>query len=360
MTDNNVRLVVGGREFGGWKAVNIQAGIERLARSFELAVTGKWPGQVDVARRVQQGDLCELFIGADQVLAGFVDATPVDYDANSWNVGVRGRSRTADLVDCSAINSPGQWRGLRLEDIAAALAKPFGVTVRAEIDTGAVIADHQIDQGETVFESIDRMMRLRQVLASDDATGALVILTPGSAGRATTALELGVNVLKCSAAQDYADVYSEYVCKGQRAGDDGDFGESTTELQATALQSGLSRRRVLVIKQSGQADLGTCQDRVDYERGHRLGKAQEATYTVQGWRQADGSLWVPNQVVRVRDAMAGIDADRLVIEVAYQLSDAGQICVMKVGPIDGYLTKAAKVAKAKKAGGSAANWVDVK
>ncbi len=361
MTDNNVRLVVAGQEFGGWKTVRIEAGIERLSRSFELGITGQWPGQVQPSRRIKQGDLCEVFIGADRVLTGFVDATPVAYDATSWSVGLRGRSRTADLVDCSAVNSPGQWRGLKLEAIAAALAKPYGVTVRSEAETGAVIADHQIDQGETVFESIDRMMRLRQVLASDDAEGSMVILSPGSGGMAATALELGVNVLKCQAAQDYSDVYSEYICKAQRAGDDDDYGEASTEVQASALQSGLSRRRVLMVKQSGQADAGTCQDRVDYERGHRLGKAQAATYTVQGWRQADGTLWRPNQTVRVRDAMAGVDADLLVVEVAYQLSDAGQLCVMTVGPLDGYVTKVARVAKAKKSsGGAAASWADVK
>ncbi len=46
---------------------------------------------------------------------------------------------------------------------------------------------------------------------------------------------------------------------------------------------------------------GTCQDRALYERAHRAAKALEATYTVAGWRQGDGQLWMPNLLVRVRE-----------------------------------------------------------
>ena len=357
---NAVRLVVGGREFGGWLSVRIEAGIERLARSFEVGITARWPGPAaGSAPRIDPGDACEVFIGADRVLSGHVDAAPIDYDDTSWAMSISGRSRTADLVDCSAVNSPGQWRGLKLEDIAAALAQPYGVKVRAEVDTGGVISDHQVQVGESVFESLDRMMRLRQVLASDDATGALVLLSPGSGGAATTVLELGQNIKAGRAERDFSGVYGEYICKGQRAGTDDEYGSAVSEESATSIQSGISRRRVLILKQSGQADAGTCQDRVDYERSHRMGKAQESVHTVQGWRQGDGSLWVPNQVVRLRDGLMGIDADRLIVELAYVLDDRGSVCQMRLGPLDGYLTKAAKAAKKAKAG-SGSGWADVK
>jgi hypothetical protein len=54
-----------------------------------------------------------------------------------------------------------QWRNQKLEVIAAALAAPYGVRVISEVDTGRAIPEHQVDVGETVFESIDRMMRIR-------------------------------------------------------------------------------------------------------------------------------------------------------------------------------------------------------
>lgn len=354
---NIVTLVVGGREFGGWKAVAIQAGIERQVRDFDLSITNRWPGSGDITRRVNPGDRCELYIGADQVLTGNVDATPVSYDGSAYTVGVRGRSLTADLVDCAAVHSPGRWAAAKVDRIASDLARPYGVLVATDpgVDTGSPLA-HAIEQGETVFESIDRMLKLRQQLATDDELGRLVFIEVGSAGRATSALELGKNVLKCDAPLDFKEVFSEYVVKGQRPGSDDEFGDDVAGETASITDSTLSRRRVLMIKQGGHGDGASAADRVAYERAHRKAQALEATYTVQGWRQADGALWRHNSLISVRDAMVGFDGLFVVAEIAYKLSADGMLTTLKVGPRDGYVHKPGK----KGAGTGGSEWSDVR
>lgn len=405
---NAVRLVVNGTEFGGWKNVRIEAGIERQARSFDLEVTDRWPGQTDVPRRVRPGDLCALYIGKDLVATGYIDGTPIRYDGTSLSVGIRGRSKTADLVDCCPIQASsggsgvksssgasgskgwgalhltasdgtktapapaarsirpntkggtgGQWRGVKLEQIASDMAAPYGVNVLAEVDTGGTLA-HQVQQGETVFESIDRMLRIRHCLSTDNAQGDLVFIVAGSGGKAGTALELGVNIRSADVPLDYSKVYSEYICKGQKsvtsqqtdedeAGNDVDTAVTASiGSSATVLDNRITRRRLLVLRQSGQADEGTCGDRVKYERAHRAAKALESTYTVDGWRQGDtAALWVPNQVVRVVDAVIGFDTEMLIAEVKYLLDEQGQRTELRVGPLDGYVSAAQKAQKKK-------------
>lgn len=338
MSDQNtVRLLVSGREYAGWLSVSVTAGIERQARDFSLSVTSRWPGASDVPRSIRPGDACELFIGADKVLTGWIDATPIRYDAQSVSIGVTGRSKTADLVDCSAINSPGQWRQAKLERIASDLAQPYGIAVVAEASTGPALAEHAIQQGETVFESVDRMIGQRQLLATDDASGRLVFAKVGSV-RATTALVLGGNILSGDAALDYKDRFSEYRVKGQRSGDDSSFGESASEASGTAADKAIRRRRALIIKTSGQADSGSCRDRARYEAAHRAARSLTASYTVAGWRQADGGLWRPNLMVRVVDGLIGLDEDLLITETEYSLSETGMVCRLRVAPRDGYLT----------------------
>jgi len=406
MTDpvNAVRLLVAAQEYAGWKTVRITAGIERQARDFELEVTDVWPGQTEIPRRIQPGDACQVFIGPDLVMTGYIDATPIKYDGKSLSVAVKGRSKTADLVDCCPIETgkpialdagtwrdvvgpdgkkpnviapPGtaanQWRNQKLEVIAAALAAPYGVRTISETDTGKPIAEHHVQVGETVFESIDRMMRLRHVLSTDNEKGDLVFIDVGSAGRAATALETGINILAGSADLDYKGVFSTYIVKGQRAGNDDqsgvdvaeEEGESEDDSNETALgcvatnaDARAKRRRVLVIKQSGQADEGTCKDRADYERAHRAAKALQTAYTLAGWRQADGSLWRPNQIVRVRDPVIGFDTEMVIAEVSWSLSKDGMKAEIKVGPQDGYVTKAGKLKRRQKGGGP--EWSDVK
>ncbi|QCO04180.1 phage baseplate assembly protein [Azospirillum argentinense] len=350
---NAVRLLVNGTDFGGWKSVSISAGIDRQARDFDLSVTDRWPGS-DVPRRIAPGDECQVFIGADLVLTGYVDGTPISYDAKSVTVGVKGRSKTADLVDCSAIHEPGQFKGRKVEQIAAELAAPYGVAVLAAVDTGAPIADHQVQQGETVFESIDRMLKLRALLSTDDADGRLVLTRAGSA-RAATDLVVGENLLTGSASLDCKDRFSEYRIKGQRtadgaAGDDDDGADddgpdigaitadaaATSQVAAVQADTGIKRKRVLVIVADGQPDGGTARERARWEAAHRAGKSFETSYTVQGWRQGDGRLWVANELVRVRDPIIGFDVDMLVSAVSYSLSESGRITTLTVAPKAAY------------------------
>ncbi len=333
---NAVTLTVDGMDYAGWKDVSISAGIERQARDFTLSITWRWPGQ-DIEIPIEQGARAEVRIGADLVLTGWVFATPRRYDAQSITLGISGRSLTADLVDCSAINNPGQWRNQSVQRIVAALAGEYGVKVRSEVAETATLVDHTIEPGETVFESIDRLLTLSRLLSSDDGAGRLVIVEPGSAGRAHDKLEAGKNILTGDGPLDFSGVFSEYRVIGQQRGTDEVFGAAASEVQASATDPRTARRRVLVINQSGQLTTALAQDRANWERGNRIGKALAFTYTVQGWRQSNGALWVPNLIVRVVDPLMGLDRDMLISEVAYSQSSGGTIATLTVAPPDAFL-----------------------
>lgn len=327
---NTVWLKVNGADYGGWKRVSITAGLDRQARDFELEITSRWPGQSDIQRRVAPFDTCQVMIGSDLVLTGFVDATPIRYDRATLSVGVKGRSKTADLVDCAAINEPGQWTGRRVEDIIRDMASPYGVGVVVEADTGDVVSTHQIEQGETVFEGIDRLISVRALLSTDDAKGRLVLTRTGKL-KATTPLVFGENILACDAPLDCKDRFSRYVVKGQAIGTDANYAGALSVL-ASATDHGVPRRRVMVKKQSGDAADKYARLEARWEAASRSGKSYKATYTVQGWRQADGALWLPNMLVRVHDPVVGYDADMLIGEVAYSLDDQGTLCRLTVAP----------------------------
>lgn len=354
-----VTLTVNDQEHGGWKSVRIEAGVERQARSFEVGLTDRWPGQSGPVRRIRPGDAVEVMIGSELVCTGYVDATPVNYDGHGYTLMIRGRSKTADLVDCSADNPGGQWRGRSAEDIATELAGRHGVDVVNETATGAVIQEHQIQQGETAWESLDRIARVRQVLMTDDEQGRVVIASPGSGGSAATRLELGVNILSASAGFDFSEVYTNYQVKGQRSGSDEAFGTVVAAGAGGATDTSLKRRRVLIVRQSGQADSTTCAARAGYEQQVRSAKAAEIRYTVNGWRQIpNGPLWKPNQSVLVVDPVMEVNGELLVSEVIFTLDEQGQRTELVVMPAAGLATapdtKKKRSAKGKKS--DAVDW----
>ena len=192
----------------------------------------------------------EVLIGDELVITGWVEATPVRYDARSVSTGIAGRSLTADLIDCAA--EPTQFNGRSLVQIAQALAAPFGIEVVNSGAPSGVIPDVQPDHGETVIEVINKILGQQQALVYDDPHGRLVIGGIGST-RAHTALVLG----KTSFPAIRRRVSGSGFClpvAGQRAGNDDDFGEATTTaLRARTEDAFIARYRPMYIRQTGQA-----------------------------------------------------------------------------------------------------------
>lgn len=337
--NDNVTLRVNGREWNGWTSVRIGAGIERLARDFSVEITRQWPGDEGITTlqpRIKNGSKVEVLIGDERVITGWVEATPVRYDARSVSTGIAGRSLTADLIDCAA--EPTQFNGRSLVQIAQALAAPFGIEVVNSGAPSGVIPDVQPDHGETVIEVINKILGQQQALAYDDPHGRLVIGGIGST-RAHTALVLGENILSCDTEKSIRERFSVYQVAGQRAGNDDDFGEATTTaLRARTEDAFIARYRPMYIRQTGQATGAGCIARADFEARQRAARTDETTYVVQGWRQGNGTLWQPNQRVIVFDPVCGFDnTELLVSEVTFTQDQNGTLTEIRVGPPDAYL-----------------------
>ncbi|TVT82368.1 phage baseplate assembly protein [Pseudomonas sp. H3(2019)] len=333
MTDlaNAVSLTVNGLDYGGWKSVEISADLERQFRAFTLNITWQWPGQT-LAVPIKPGSRCQVRIGCDLVLTGHVYKAPISYDGKQISLSIEGSSLTRDLVDCAAINRPSQWQEQSVLSIVQALASPYGVGVVSEIAQTAKLNKHSIVPGETVFQSIDRLLTLYRVFSTDDAEGRVLLAKPGSGGRASDVLELGKNILSANAPMDFSQVFSEYRVIGQHKGSDSKSGSAVSEVSGVATDATAQRKRVTVISESAQLTTELAQQRADWESATRTGKALTTTYRVQGWRQSNGDLWRHNTLVRVIDKVLGFDQDMLISKVTYSLSEQGSMTTLQVAP----------------------------
>ena len=170
---HDVRLTVNGQHYGGWTSINITRGIEQIAGTFQLKVTEKWPGN-PAARPVRPGQSCTVSIDGATVITGYIDDVKPEYDSKNRTVAFTGRDKTGDLVDCSAIYKSGAWEKKSIKTIATDLIKPFGIGLIVNADIGAPFEKASIEEGETVFEILDRLARQRGILLTSDGLGNLV------------------------------------------------------------------------------------------------------------------------------------------------------------------------------------------
>ncbi|MDP2375305.1 phage baseplate assembly protein [Reyranella sp.] len=308
-----VSLVVAGKAFAGWTDVDVEVGIDALSGAFRMAFTERWPGQ-PTAWEIEPGDACEVWIGDDQVMTGWIDRRDAAVTVDSHRLEVTGREKTCDLVDCSAIHRPGSWTGRRLEQIAADLAAPFGIAVTALVDTGAPFARFALQQGETVFDAIERMTRQRGVLPVTTAAGDLAFIRPGEV-QAGYGLTLGENLESVSFANDVTDRFSAYHLKGEAA--------DASRPSARAADPGVRRHRPLLIVNDDDSTTAGLGERARWEATVRAGQGQTATGEVSGWRDQTGALYRPDRLVPLKAGLLGLDATLLVASVRYSRGDQG-------------------------------------
>lgn len=314
---DQLELLAGGRSHAGWESIRVTRSMEHGAGSFSLAVSERWPG-LDAPRQVRPGERCEVRVAGETVITGYVYEVEASIDSSSHTVSVAGRDAVADLIDCSAVRKAGKWRGLRIEQIAAELAAPFGVRVRADVDTGKALTSFAIQEGETVFDAITRAARIRALLVVSDSTGGLLITRAASA-RVGTTLELGVNLLKCSVKSDWKDRYRDYLLKGQAPGSDYFNGAAAAQIAARAADGGMTRYRPLLITADAPDIAATLQQRAQWEANSRAARSLTVTAVVQGWRHAEG-LWAPNMLATVVANELHLAAELMITAAEFGLS----------------------------------------
>lgn len=319
---SEVTLLVGGRVYGGWQRVDIDRGMEQIAGTFTVELTERWHGH-DQPWTIMPGAACEVRVDGTVVITGYVDEVNPHYDPAGHGVTISGRDTTGDLVDCSAIHKGGEWTGATLDRIARDLCAPFGVAVSVQTDVGRAFPKFALQQGESVFEALDRAAKQRGVLLMSDGVGRLVLCRAGSV-RSGVTLAKGINIEQSQGQFSHRDRHSQYIVKGQSPGSDfAAAPEHHTQTRATATDGAVTRYRPLIII-ADQGDGGTYADRAVWERNVRAGKGSRVTCTVTGWTHA-GGLWQPNTLVRVQDDWIGIDSDLIIARVRFSLSESGSV-----------------------------------
>lgn len=327
---DDLTLIVGGRKLSGWTSVRVGRGIERCPSDFEVEMTELYPDEVS-SFVIQPGDACEVRLGDDLVVNGYVDRFSPSIDATleggQHSIRVVGRGKCSDLVDCAAEWPGGQLINGTVLAIAQKLALPYGqpdnpILVSTDVaDVGPVIPQFNLMLGETPMEIIERICRYSALLAYEEADGNLFLTRVGTT-KAASGFEQGVNVQHASV--DFSidqrfSVVQAYIQSFDTFAELGDGGN----LRAEVTDSGVKRhRKKVIIAESGDTNFEVAKKRALWEVVRRYGRSAPVHITTDSWRDKDGVLWTPNTLVDVSLPALKIGNDTLLIsEVTYQRDD---------------------------------------
>lgn len=314
-------LKIEGIYYGGWKSLRVSRSIEQLAGTFELEITERWPGQPE-STPIKPGQKCQLLLDGAPVITGYVDTVSPDYDSGQHTVRVSGRDKTGDLVDCSAIYKSGQWQNVKIDQLARDLLKGYDIKTLVEADVGSAFSSFNIQEGESIFECLERAARMKALLLTSNPEGDLVITRAGKQ-RIEHGLQEGKEIKAARADFSWKDRFSSYVIKGQgRLGGDGESEHASPAGKVS--DEIITRHRPLIVLAESHSQNSTLRDRAEWERNVRRGRSARGSITVQGWRHPGGDLWMPNLLVSVTSPWLWLDnAEMLIVGCTWTLDDRG-------------------------------------
>lgn len=325
MSADTIALRVNGRAYSGWKSARITRGIETVAGSFELSVSDRWNGN-ETPWPIVEEDECIVTVNGVDLITGWVDSRTLDYDAKQHSLSVSGRDKAGELVDCSAVFKTWEYAQVALLSLAKKICAPFNIPVALDPSIKKLPAPYTkftIDPGETAFGVLDRACQICGVLPVSDGQGGLLLTRAGTA-RADTQLIEGQNILHASAHYEATGRFGTYIVTAQKPGVDEDFGAGAASVKATSHDFEVVRtERILMIHQGEAMTLSLAKSRAQWEATIRKAKAVTFTVRVQGWTQASGVLWRPNELTRLTSPKIGVDGDLLITQVKMSLDASG-------------------------------------
>jgi prophage tail gpP-like protein len=339
-------LTVGNQTVTGWQRVSVTRPLAAIPASFSIEATERYPNAADID--LKPGQPCTVKIGADLVLTGYVDRYTSSISASQHTIRVEGRSKSEDLVDCSALvegTSAGSEskEGMQVVngttlDIVRKLAAPYHVDVQSTAGDGIQVPQFNINLGETVWEIIDRITRYSEMIVYDMPDGSIMLAKVGTEAMGS-GFKVGDNVETADVMFSMDQRYSQYeghLISMMALGTDA--GVNMPGVGEIVRDDEVPRFRKLYVI-SEQFVLGTplAGKRAIWEKNRRWGQSFNFTVTCDAWRDASGKLWEPNKLAPIdAEALKLKHRDWLIGTVTYLRDESGQHAHLGLWPPEAF------------------------
>ncbi len=342
---DDVSIVVGNLKISGWTEVQIRCGVEIMPWAADLIATEWQPdSQTDVT--INEGDACQIYIGSDLVLTGYVVTIDREMTPDSHTVHVAVASKSLDLVDSAAEIATYQLNSMNALAIIRKLVATAGISVYSINGAGNVdIQIFSIILSETAYEAIERVCRLANCLFYDRPDGNIT-LAPVGTTVVPSAFAQGRNVeaarVRASQAGRFASIQAiiqtQIVLTQPPTSSDyvSEFTAKTAPVNAAGYDNGITRpwrKMLLPVEPGDDGNFDYARRRAQWEANRRYGRSQVIELTCDSWRDGSGALWTPNTLAQVSlPALKRDGIEWLITELVFRRDESGTHCDVTLMP----------------------------
>lgn len=345
-----ITIEINGIRFEGFEGISVFKNIETISGSFTFFATSDNVTTFPIKR----SDVCKIFIKDEPVINGFVDTVQVSYNANTHSIVVQGRDRTSDIIDSTVVGNKEFSPPTSLERIIRTVLDENKLSAISVINQAGTIetfpegTQYSSPFGQTVFEFIETYARKRQVLLTTNGNGDLVITRSGTT-EAVTTLQNKLNgefnnIISGNISYTSDELFNKYVLQSQLNPAAFSFGADTSSSNVTnqggeVEDKSIRKTRQIEITSNSSDNNADLANLAVWIKNIRKARSTIFSVVVQGFHQdeAQTRLWIPNELVKVDDDFADVNATLLIKAVEYDLSlDGGSLTTLHLVPPESY------------------------
>lgn len=287
-------VVADGQRYDNWESVECIRTAEDVIDHCMLTVAefsdkGAFTGNISNVK-LKPGDPAQVYLAGQLVLNGRVYLRQGVLDPNRHGVQIGIASNSQSIIPSTVDAAPGQYKNQNVQQIASACFGKVGVGFSIEGSPGGAekifprVSEHV---GETRFNFIERLCRMRNLHMMDDGQGGIVAFR-GPKGSAPSVVKEGFNLLHGRVLLKNDEHVEPLTAVGQNysqdTADDNRDPEANTNIDGSV-------NRPMKFPAEEPGDKQDMQLRVNHESDWVKHQLVDGEVTVQGWLCPDGSLW---------------------------------------------------------------------
>lgn len=339
-----VTVEVDGRRYLSFIRAQVRAGFREAARAFELKVAAEPDGAITAAI-FHAGAAVQVYAGDDLLIDGFVDQYMPHLSAHDADIVVRGRSKSADLIDGDPDHPTGYFENKTPLEIGNELAKGYGAQFETDQQLQK-LPQYTLTPGGSIFREVEKMTRKQGFTITGTPKGNAKITKPSGQRHAGGLIERQT-ILVGNADHNWSNRHSKYMIRGQRAIG---HGSRTLQMVAQTKDSAVTRKRVKSVVHDDDGTRTDLKKRIETRAARAAGNALKASISTVGMRDEGGTIWTPGFLVWTESQFLNIAQDMLIEAVDMAQGPEGTISLLSLVDPRAYAGAGAGGGKGNKSG----------
>lgn len=306
MFNNNIYLEVDGVRYEGFTDIAVNSAIENFSSSFSFTTTVKKTKQGEIINEafIKLGQKAKVFIDKTLLITGFIEEIDKEVSPSSHSKTASGRDVGGDIIDSDIIQKSYNQRNF--EKLINLVLKDNGFSIEVINKVGILNLEAtetiKTEQGQSIFDFLDKYAKKLQVLLKIDKDGNLNIIREDNdvvknmlINNYTADTNILASRLKLSTIDRFnvIEVYSQGNNKTHSKTGISQKGKAVdTQIRST-------RRKILTMNTASESK--SLKALAEWNIQLRKAKGSRYTCTTLGFYSSNNTLWQPNTLVDIID-----------------------------------------------------------